>query len=147
MVDVVSPSVRSRMMAGIRGKDTAPELLIRRALFARGLRYKLHDKTLPGKPDLVFPRFHAALFVHGCFWHAHDCSLFRLPGTRTEWWREKLERNQANDTRHMAALLESGWRVATVWECALRKRDRIDSVADQLAEFVRGQATVLEIRG
>jgi DNA mismatch endonuclease (patch repair protein) len=135
------------MMAGIRGKDTAPELLIRRALFARGLRYKLHDKTLPGKPDLVFPRFHAALFVHGCFWHAHDCSLFRLPGTRTEWWREKLERNQANDTRHMAALLESGWRVATVWECALRKRDRIDSIADQLAEFVRGQATVLEIRG
>ena len=147
MVDVVSPSVRSRMMAGIRGKDTAPELLIRRALFARGLRYKLHDKTLPGKPDLVFPRFHAALFVHGCFWHAHDCSLFRLPGTRTEWWREKLERNKANDTRHMAALSESGWRVATVWECALRKRDRIDSVADQLAEFVRGQATVLEIRG
>lgn len=147
MVDVVSPSVRSRMMAGIRGKDTAPELLIRRALFARGLRYKLHDKTLPGKPDLVFPRCHAALFVHGCFWHAHDCSLFRLPGTRTEWWREKLARNQANDTRHMAALLESGLRVATVWECAVRKRDRIDSIADQLAEFIRGQATVLEIRG
>lgn len=147
MVDIVSPSVRSRMMAGIRGKDTAPELLIRRALFARGLRYKLHDKMLPGKPDLVFPRFRAAVFVHGCFWHAHDCTLFRLPGTRTEWWREKLARNQANDIRHMAALRESGWRVATVWECALRKRDRIDSVADELAEFVRGQQPMLEIQG
>lgn len=147
MVDVVSPSVRSRMMAGIRGKDTSPELLVRRALFARGLRYKLHDKMLPGKPDLVFPRFRAAVFVHGCFWHAHDCALFRLPGTRTEWWREKLARNQANDIRHMAALRESGWRVATVWECALRERDRIDSIADQLAEFVRGRESELEIRG
>lgn len=147
MVDVVSPSVRSRMMAGIRGKDTAPELLVRRALFARSLRYKLHDKMLPGKPDLVFPRFRAAVFVHGCFWHAHDCALFRLPGTRTEWWREKLARNQANDIRHIAALLESDWRVATVWECALRKRDRIDSIADQLAEFVRGRESELEIRG
>lgn len=147
MVDVVSPSVRSRMMAGIRGKDTSPELLVRRALFARGLRYKLHDKMLPGKPDLVSPRFRAAVFVHGCFWHAHDCALFRLPGTRTEWWREKLARNQANDIRHIAALLESDWRVATVWECALRKRDRIDSIADQLAEFVRGRESELEIRG
>lgn len=147
MVDVVAPEVRSRMMAGIRGKDTAPELLIRRALFARGLRYKLHDKKLPGKPDLVFPRYGAVVFVHGCFWHAHDCSLFRLPGTRTEWWREKLARNQANDSRHMAALREAGWRVATVWECAVKKRDRIDSIADQLAEFVRGKTTLLEIRG
>lgn len=147
MVDVVAPEVRSRMMAGIRGKDTAPELLIRRALFARGLRYKLHDKALPGKPDLVFPRYRAVVFVHGCFWHAHDCSLFRLPGTRTEWWREKLARNQANDTRHMAVLREAGWRVATVWECALKRQGCIDSIADQLAEFVRGQTMLLEIRG
>lgn len=120
MADVVAPAVRSRMMAGIRGRDTRPELLLRRALHARGLRYRLHDQRLPGRPDMVFPKWKAVVFVHGCFWHGHGCRLFKWPATRAEWWREKIEANIARDARDVAALEAAGWRVLTVWECGLR---------------------------
>lgn len=125
-------------MRAIRHKDTSPELLIRRALHARGFRFRLHDKQLPGKPDLVFPRYRAVVFVNGCFWHGHSCSLFKLPKTRTDFWLAKIGGNVSRDAAAREALLAQGWRVATVWECALRGRHRppMDDVIHGLAEWL-----------
>ncbi len=122
MADVVDDATRSRMMAGIRAANTRPELLLRKALFRLGLRYRLHGRGLPGKPDLVFPRWQAVVFVHGCFWHLHGCELFRWPATRREFWRKKLEGNRARDRRNTDSLLAAGWRVLTVWECAFKRK-------------------------
>lgn len=119
-MDVVDKATRSRMMAGIRGKDTKPELLVRRYLHVHGFRFRLHDGRLPGKPDLVLPKWKTVIFVHGCFWHMHDCRYFKLPGTRTEFWREKLEANKARDEVTRQRLEGLGWRVIVVFECALR---------------------------
>lgn len=107
-------------MAAIKGGNTKPEILIRRHLHSLGFRYRLHDSRLPGKPDLVFPQFHAVLFINGCFWHGHDCNLFRWPRTRPEFWRRKICRNIARDLRNEAELVASDWRVGIVWECALK---------------------------
>lgn len=125
-------------MRAIRHKDTSPELLIRRALHARGFRFRLHDKQLPGKPDLVLPRYRAVVFVNGCFWHGHSCSLFKLPATRTDFWLSKIGGNVDRDNAARAALLAQNWRVATVWECALRGRHRPprDDVINGLAEWI-----------
>lgn len=105
--------------------DTKPEMLIRRGLHARGFRYRLQDRKLPRRPDLVFSRYHAVVFVHGCFWHGHDCPMFKLPVTRQEIWMTKIASNRAGDARVTAALLELGWRVANVWECSLRGPGRL----------------------
>lgn len=123
------------MMAGIKGKDTAPEMLIRRGLHARGLRFRLHAPELPGKPDLVFPGRKAAIFVHGCFWHGHDCGLFKWPGSRVEFWRDKISRNVSRDAAAEAALVAAGWRVLVLWECALKGKER-RPLPDVLAETV-----------
>lgn len=125
-------------MAGIRGKDTRPEMILRRGLHARGFRFRLHDRRLPGSPDLVFPGRRAVIFVHGCFWHGHDCHLFRLPATRQEFWRTKIESNMTRDAAAEAALLASGWRVLTIWECALRGRTRlpVEIVLDRASEWL-----------
>ncbi|MBO3759994.1 very short patch repair endonuclease [Ciceribacter sp. L1K22] len=149
MADIVSGEVRSRMMSGIRGKDTRPEMLIRRALHAGGFRYRLHEKRLSGKPDLVFPRLRAVLFVHGCFWHGHDCHLFRLPSTRTDFWRDKIAGNVERDRRSTEALRDTGWRVGTVWECALKGKTRLPlaSIVDSLALWLRSDQVFLDIRG
>lgn len=120
MTDVVSSEKRSQMMSGIRSKDTRPEMIVRRALHARGFRYRLHAKDLPGKPDLVFPRYKSVVMVHGCFWHGHDCPLFKVPGTRTEFWMAKIGRNRERDAEVRQALAGLGWRVLEVWECELR---------------------------
>jgi DNA mismatch endonuclease, patch repair protein len=138
MADTVTPAVRSRMMAGIRSKDTKPEMVIRRGLHARGFRFRLHDRSLPGCPDMVFPKWKAVIFVHGCFWHGHDCHLFRWPKTREDFWREKIGRNRANDGRSSAELERLGWRVATVWECVLKgsKRKELGSVLDGLGDWI-----------
>ena len=121
MVDIVDRAVRSRMMARIGGKDTKPEMVLRRALHARGLRYRLHDRMLPGTPDLVFRRFGAVCFVHGCFWHRHqECPYATVPATRPDFWKAKFKGNVKRDRRTREELLDSGWRVAIVWECALR---------------------------
>ncbi|MBO6527843.1 very short patch repair endonuclease [Erythrobacter sp.] len=148
MADIVSKAVRSRMMSGIKGKDTKPELLLRQNLHRRGFRYRLHSRNLPGRPDMVFPQFDAVLFAHGCFWHGHDCSLFRWPQTRREFWEEKIRGNQARDIRNKQLLLDTGWRVGKVWECALRGRDRIgiDEVIEQCANWLEGTAPQLELR-
>lgn len=147
--DIVSPAVRSRMMAGIKGKDTKPEMLIRRGLFAKGFRYRLHDKRLPGRPDLVFPQYHAAIQVNGCFWHGHDCALFKWPDTRHAFWEQKIGRNRLNDAGTTAALLEAGWRVMTVWECALRgpKRLEVHDALTRLEAWLTGMSREGQLRG
>jgi DNA mismatch endonuclease (patch repair protein) len=149
MADVVPPDVRSRMMAGIRSANTKPELILRSGLHRRGFRFKLHDKTLPGKPDLVFPKKRAVLFAHGCFWHGHDCHLFRWPRSREEFWRTKIERNRFVDARSLSALLEAGWRYGIVWECALKGTGRLpaDQVISACAAWIEGNSKLFELRG
>jgi DNA mismatch endonuclease (patch repair protein) len=112
-------------MAAVRGKDTRPEMLVRRGLHAAGFRYRLHGPALPGRPDLVFPGRRAVIFVHGCFWHGHDCPLFRLPATRREFWEAKIARNRARDVEVLARLQADGWRVLNIWECSLRGPERL----------------------
>lgn len=148
MVDVVTPDVRSRMMSGIRSKNTKPELAIRRGLHALGFRFRIHDAKLPGKPDIVLPRHRAAIFVHGCFWHGHDCSLFKWPSTRIEFWRPKIERNQQLDSDAEANLLNTGWRCAFVWECALKGRRKLGlaAVLEECAGWIKSDANRLELR-
>jgi len=133
--DVLTPEQRHLNMTHIRGKDTKPELTVRRVLHASGLRYRLQVRDLPGKPDLVFPKFRAVLFVHGCFWHRHNCPLFRWPKSRQEFWEQKLGRNAERDAEVETRLLAAGWRVLTVWECALRGRGRITEA--ELASHAR----------
>mgnify|MGYP001379418753 CR=1 FL=1 len=128
------------MMQGIRAKDTKPEILIRKGLHARGFRYRLHSRDVPGKPDLVLPRYRATVFVHGCFWHSHDCHQFKLPATRTEFWSAKLERNRERDNEVREVLLEQGWRRLVIWECALKGKTKLDpdALLDRAADWVRG---------
>ena len=138
MVDIMDRERRSRMMARIGGKDTKPELVLRRALHARGVRYRLHDGMLPGKPDLVLRRFEAVCFVHGCFWHRHvGCSYTTDPSTRPDFWRQKFKNNVERDRRTRGELLEAGWRVAIVWECAVRGV-RVGKTALALHQWLRG---------
>lgn len=149
MADVVDPATRSRMMSGIRGKNTKPELLIRKALHARGFRYRLHCKDLPGNPDLCLPKYRAVIFVHGCFWHGHECHLFKWPKTRPEFWREKIGRNCEVDEKARERLLSDGWKVGVIWECALKGRERVsfDEVIESLARWLPSTAIEFEIQG
>ncbi len=147
MVDVVDKATRSRMMSGIRGKNTKPEILIRSLLHRQGFRFRLNVGNLPGKPDIVLPRFHAAIFVNGCFWHGHDCKLFKSPKTRPDFWREKIEGNRANDNKVIQALLKDGWRVGVVWECSIRgKGKNIERVINELGEWLRNNQTFIAIK-
>ncbi|HZR34096.1 MAG TPA: very short patch repair endonuclease [Nevskia sp.] len=143
MVDVVDRATRSRMMKGIRGKNTQPEILVRKALFARGLRFRLHDRSLPGRPDIVIKKHNAVVFVNGCFWHGHQgCRYFKLPGTNPDFWRDKIEGNRKRDLKKAGALTALGWRVAVVWECAVR--EDLDGCAQQLQKFIAGEASDFE---
>lgn len=149
MADIVPADVRSRMMAGIRSTNTKPELLLRKGLHARGLRFRLHDSALPGKPDIVLPRYRAVILAHGCFWHGHDCHLFKLPSTRPDFWQAKVVRNREVDARSDAALANAGWRQAVVWECALKGRTRLplNNVIDSCENWIRSDLQRMEIRG
>ncbi|MBI1184681.1 DNA mismatch endonuclease Vsr [bacterium] len=124
MADVHEPAVRSYNMSRVKGKNTKPELLVRKWLYAQGYRYRLHGryqgKTLPGKPDIVLAKYKTVVFVHGCFWHAHEgCKYFSIPKTRTEWWTEKLMGNRERDIKHQMELEAMGWKVIVVWECEI----------------------------
>lgn len=146
VVDVVDKLTRSRMMAGIGGKNTKPELVLRRALHARGFRYRLHVKEVSGHPDLVLPKYRAVIFVHGCFWHRHTgCRYATEPATRAKFWQSKFQTNVERDARVRKELLEGGWRVAIVWECALRKRQQVAPVAESIAVWLPSHASVLEL--
>ena len=134
------------MMSGIRGKNTKPEMLVRRALFAAGYRFRLHRRDLPGAPDIVLPGRRVAVFVHGCFWHMHaGCKYAKLPSTRPEFWSQKLEGNVARDHRAIEALLADGWRSLTVWECATRGPESAASLSKALASWIEGFARSGEI--
>lgn len=148
MSDVLPPEQRRLNMSRIKGRDTKPELLIRRGLHAHGFRYRLHERKLPGSPDIVFPSYRVAILVHGCFWHGHDCSMFRMPETRRQFWSAKIAANQARDTRVHEALLALGWRVLTVWECCLRGvyRCPLESILDICEKFILGGEQTLTIR-
>lgn len=149
MVDVLTSKQRQLNMSRIRGRDTKPEMLIRRGLHARGLRYRLQDRKLPGRPDLVFPRYRVVILVHGCFWHGHDCPMFHMPATRQEFWSAKIAANQVRDAKAHEALLALGWRVLTVWECSLRGPGSwpLESVLDACVDFVRTDEVKRTIQG
>lgn len=149
MADIVTPAVRSRMMSGIRGKNTKPEILLRQGLHANGLRFRIHGKGLPGRPDIVLAQHRAVVFVHGCFWHGHNCHLFRMPQTRVEFWRMKIATNRSNDARALKELEVLGWRRAVVWECALRGRGRLpaERVISRCVKWIATARKFLEIRG
>lgn len=136
-------------MAGIKGKDTRPELLIRRHLHRLGFRYRIHDPRLPGKPDLVLPKWNAAIFVHGCFWHGHGCPLFKWPSTREAFWKTKISRNREKDAEVIQALVMSEWRVLVVWECALKGRGRRspEKVAEEISTWLHSGLPSGEIQG
>lgn len=147
MVDVVDAATRSRMMSGIKGKNTRPEVSIRKALHARGFRYRIHANNLPGKPDLVLPKYKAVVFVHGCFWHGHTCRYFKIPQTRPDFWLDKIKKNQTRDRSQEAALLSDGWRVLIVWECAIRSMSRKKSplLIDQISNWLINGNEYLQI--
>jgi len=138
MTDIVSPETRSRMMSGIKGKNTTSELIVRKELFRRGFRYRLYGKKLPEKPDLVFPKYHAVIFVNGCFWHGHDCSLFKWPKSNPEFWKEKISGTKTRDSKNREQLKNQGWRVTTIWECALKGKSEqeIALEIDKLEEWL-----------
>ncbi|MDT8333794.1 very short patch repair endonuclease [Roseomonas gilardii] len=148
-MDILTPEQRRFNMSRIRGRDTKPEMLIRRGLHAMGLRFRVQRKDLPGRPDLVFAGHYAAVFVHGCFWHGHSCPLCCLPATRTDFWRAKLDANRQRDEKALLSLKNLGWRTLVVWECALRGRARRDPglVLDQCAGFIRSGEAHGEIAG
>ena len=149
LTDVVSPEKRSQMMSGIGGKNTGPELIVRKRLHARGFRYRLHDRKLPGKPDLVFPRYESVILINGCFWHGHFCHLFKWPMTRAGFWREKISGTVERDRKNFQALENSGWRILTIWECALKGKTRLttEEVVSATSEWLRFGTGHLEIEG
>lgn len=139
MTDVLTPEQRSFNMSHIRGRDTAPEMRVRKLLHAAGLRYRLHGKHLPGKPDIVFAGARAAVFVHGCFWHMHDCKYGKpVPATNVSFWAEKRRGNVERDRRNNQALNEAGWRVFEIWECETRDEEKLLAVTNRIIDYVRG---------
>lgn len=145
-MDIVDKSTRSRMMSGIRGTNTAPERALRSALHGLGLRFRLHGKLLPGKPDIVSRRYGALIYVHGCFWHRHaGCRYATMPKTRQEFWSAKFEGNVRRDAKVRDEALRLGWRVATVWECSLRRPNQIDFSASAVMRWLNSDSQMLEI--
>ncbi len=138
MTDVHDPEVRSYNMSRIRSKNTKPEIILRKALFKKGYRYRLHKKDLPGKPDLVLKKHRSVIFVNGCFWHGHHgCKYFKIPATRTDWWKKKIEKTKKNDLKNYKLLEELGWRVITVWECELKKNKKEETLLSIEAKLAK----------
>lgn len=141
MTDVHDKITRSYNMSQIKGKDTKPEMMVRKYIFSKGFRYRLHDKRLPGKPDIVLPKMKVAVFIHGCFWHGHtNCRYFVLPKTRTEWWLKKIERNKQLDSENLLKLKDAAWKVFTIFECKLKPNLR----AKTLENLVKKLKTISE---
>ena len=138
MADVHDPETRSYNMSRIRGKDTKPEMLVRKYLFGKGFRYRLHDKKLPGKPDIVLKKYKTVIFIHGCFWHGHEgCKYFKIPDTNTEWWAKKIQTNQEHDEKAIRELSDLGWKVLVIWECGLKpktKQRTLEEVSEKISQ-------------
>lgn len=146
MADVMTPDERSALMSRIRGKNTTPEKAVRTMLWQEGFRFRLHVRALVGRPDIVLPKWNAVVLVHGCFWHAHtNCSLYRLPSTRTEFWKEKLASNHQRDLRTLSGLTEASWRVAVIWECAIR--NDAQGLRTELCGWLRSDLQIIELAG
>lgn len=148
-MDTVDKATRSRIMRSVRQKNTGPEMRLRSALHKRGLRFRLHDRRLPGSPDLVLPKFGAVIFVHGCYWHRHGCYRSTTPTSRTEFWTEKFDANKVRDARNIAGLREIGWRVMTVWECALIGKTAIEpeELIERVISWLVGSGRRTEVMG
>ena len=149
MTDVHSSTVRSKNMRAIRSKNICPEITVRSLLHAASFRFRLHVSDLPRKPDLVFHKYRAVIMVNGCFWHGHDCHLFRLPSTRTEFWRAKINRNRENDKSSVERLSGAGWRSCTIWGCALKGRNKIpvDQLADRVCHWLSSGTESFNLSG
>lgn len=149
MADRVNRQTRSRIMSRIRGKDTKPELLIRSALHRLGFRFRLHYRWLPGSPDIVLPKYRAAIAINGCFWHGHSCHLFKWPQSRVDFWKEKIATNQVRDEKNLSARRDQGWRTLTIWECAIQGRRRIelDELMATVEEWLTSGTSDDEIEG
>ena len=146
MTDIVDPDKRSKMMSGIKAKNTSPEILVRKILFSAGLRFRLHRRDLPGAPDIVLPRHRVAIFVHGCFWHIHaGCRLAKMPQSNDTFWRKKLEGNRERDQKNIRQLVELGWRVLVVWECSTKNDSRLGKLADEMNAWLLSQEKTAEI--
>ena len=148
-MDIVGPEKRSRMMSGIRSKDTKPEMKVRRLLHRLGFRFRLHRKDLAGKPDIILPKWRAVVFVNGCYWHGHqNCRLFRPPKSRTEFWIDKIAGNRLRDATNQTSLVQEGWKVIVIWECALSKKHRLseEELASTLNAAIRSSVKFSEIR-
>lgn len=148
-MDVVDKKTRSRMMSGIRSKNTKPEVLIRKALHSRGFRYRINDRKLPGTPDIVLKKYNAVIFIHGCFWHGHDCSLFRVPSTRKMFWLKKIEKNRKRDVIVQKKLHTLSWRVCNIWECALKgrlQRNNFPALQKKLISWIMSDSVSIEFR-
>ncbi len=149
MTDVVSPEIRSRMMSAIREKNTKPEMLIRSQLHRAGYRFRTHDSKLPGKPDIVLRKHQTVIFIHGCFWHQHDCYLFKWPKTRPGFWKKKLSKNRGNDRVVIDQLMSLNWRICIIWECAIkgRKIKNLPAIIASVSEWLNSHENRLEISG
>ncbi len=146
MTDIVNSETRSRMMSRIRSKDTSPELALRKALHARGFRYLLHARRVVGRPDLILYRYSAVVFVHGCFWHRHEgCRFTTSPSTRPDFWQAKFDANVRRDREVRGLLVKEGWRVATIWECSLRRPEQVAITVDLLAAWLPADTPTIEI--
>jgi DNA mismatch endonuclease (patch repair protein) len=149
MTDTVATATRSRMMSKIKGKNTKPEMIVRSALHEEGYRFRLHRKDLPGKPDIVLPKYRAAIFVNGCFWHGHHCPLFKWPKTREDFWRSKILANVRRDQINYQEIVNMGWRVCIVWECSIRSKscEAKSAMMQRLFEWLNGESSFYEIQG
>jgi len=146
MIDIVDCYKRSEMMSGIKNKNTNPEMLVRKILFSTGLRFRLHRKDLPGTPDIVLPKYHAVIFVHGCFWHMHSCcKLAKVPQTNFSFWRKKLEGNRERDLRNIRQLLDLGWRVLIIWECSTKNVLLLGRLPCEINEWLFSDNKMAEI--
>jgi|SRR5450830_91015 len=149
MVDIVDIQTRSRIMASIRGKNTKPEMLIRKGLHARGYRYRLHVENLPGKPDIVFPMYSAVIFINGCFWHGHDCHIFKAPKSNIDFWQDKISRNKERDAVDAEKLISMGWRVGVIWECSMtgKTKRNFDDLIRRIEDWLHSSDTHLILQG
>lgn len=149
MADIVDKVTRSRMMSGIRGKDTKPEILIRKGLHARGFRYRLYTTKLPGKPDVMLPKYNALILINGCFWHAHNCHLFKWPSTRKEFWEAKILSNAKRDQENLKYYQTAGWKVMIIWECALKGKTKLplEYILDLVVHWIKFENCSCSIQG
>ena len=149
MADNHTKEVRSRNMSHIRSTNTKPEEKVRKYLFSKGFRYRKNVRKLPGCPDIVLPKYHTVIFVNGCFWHKHDCHLFRLPKSHKKFWKTKLDRNFNNDVKNTKQALKDGWRVIIIWECAIKGKSKlsVDKIELKLIKFILSEDKKLTIRG